>query len=210
MRLASCSIPDLRTHCLYRELRASNRGFDVACARLYARRLQRDVLMVNRGGGDGIQPLAGHWWTWFEQPLHFGLVDDYFHHGDHPARKRGNGLCAALLNGQRKGPVQRLHLHRSSPSRHARDHDLSNGGQHAWNFQREVHVDSGHGGDPVQPLAGPRRAGFEQPRHFGLVDNYFHHGDEPRSAKGATVYARLYSMVSGKVEYNDYTYTEAA
>ena len=29
-------------------------------------------------------------------------------------------------------------------------------------------------------------------------------------AKGATVYARLYSMVNGKVEYNDYTYTEAA
>jgi hypothetical protein len=29
-------------------------------------------------------------------------------------------------------------------------------------------------------------------------------------AKGATVYARLYSMVDGKVEYNDYTYTEAA
>jgi hypothetical protein len=29
-------------------------------------------------------------------------------------------------------------------------------------------------------------------------------------AKGATVYARLYSMVSGKVEFNDYTYTEAA
>jgi len=28
-------------------------------------------------------------------------------------------------------------------------------------------------------------------------------------AKGATVYARLYSMVNGKVEYNDYTYTEA-
>ena len=28
--------------------------------------------------------------------------------------------------------------------------------------------------------------------------------------KGATVYARLYSMVNGKVEYNDYTYTEAA
>jgi hypothetical protein len=28
-------------------------------------------------------------------------------------------------------------------------------------------------------------------------------------AKGATVYARLYSMVDGKVEYNDYTYTEA-
>ena len=27
-------------------------------------------------------------------------------------------------------------------------------------------------------------------------------------AKGATVYARLYSMVGGKVEYNDYTYTE--
>jgi streptogramin lyase len=29
-------------------------------------------------------------------------------------------------------------------------------------------------------------------------------------AKGATVYARLYSDVGGKVEYNDYTYTEAA
>jgi hypothetical protein len=29
-------------------------------------------------------------------------------------------------------------------------------------------------------------------------------------AKGATVYARLYSDVDGKVEYNDYTYTEAA
>ena len=29
-------------------------------------------------------------------------------------------------------------------------------------------------------------------------------------AKGATVYARLYSMVNGKVEYNDYTYTESA
>jgi hypothetical protein len=29
-------------------------------------------------------------------------------------------------------------------------------------------------------------------------------------AKGATVYARLYSEVDGKVEYNDYTYTEAA
>jgi hypothetical protein len=28
-------------------------------------------------------------------------------------------------------------------------------------------------------------------------------------AKGATVYARLYSLVNGKVEYNDYTYTEA-
>jgi hypothetical protein len=27
-------------------------------------------------------------------------------------------------------------------------------------------------------------------------------------AKGATVYARLYSEVSGKVEYNDYTYIE--
>ena len=27
-------------------------------------------------------------------------------------------------------------------------------------------------------------------------------------AKGATVYARLYSMVNGKTEYNDYTYTE--
>jgi hypothetical protein len=27
--------------------------------------------------------------------------------------------------------------------------------------------------------------------------------------KGATVYARLYSMVEGKVQYNDYTYTEA-
>jgi hypothetical protein len=27
-------------------------------------------------------------------------------------------------------------------------------------------------------------------------------------ARGATVYARLYSMVSGKVEHNDYTYTE--
>jgi hypothetical protein len=26
--------------------------------------------------------------------------------------------------------------------------------------------------------------------------------------KGATVYARLYSMVDGKVQYNDYTYTE--
>jgi len=29
-------------------------------------------------------------------------------------------------------------------------------------------------------------------------------------AKGATVYARLYSLVNGAVEYNDYTYTEAA
>jgi probable HAF family extracellular repeat protein len=29
-------------------------------------------------------------------------------------------------------------------------------------------------------------------------------------AKGATVYARLYSFVNGAVEYNDYTYTEAA
>jgi hypothetical protein len=28
-------------------------------------------------------------------------------------------------------------------------------------------------------------------------------------AKGATVYARLYSMVNGAVQYNDYTYTEA-
>jgi hypothetical protein len=28
-------------------------------------------------------------------------------------------------------------------------------------------------------------------------------------AKGATVYARLYSMVNGAVEYNDYTYTES-
>jgi hypothetical protein len=28
-------------------------------------------------------------------------------------------------------------------------------------------------------------------------------------AKAATVYARLYSLVNGKVEYNDYTYTEA-
>jgi hypothetical protein len=28
-------------------------------------------------------------------------------------------------------------------------------------------------------------------------------------AKGATVYARLYSMVNGVIEYNDYTYTEA-
>jgi List-Bact-rpt repeat protein/fibronectin type III domain protein/NHL repeat-containing protein/galactose oxidase-like protein len=27
-------------------------------------------------------------------------------------------------------------------------------------------------------------------------------------AKGATVYARLYSMIGGKVQYNDYTYTE--
>jgi subtilase family serine protease len=27
-------------------------------------------------------------------------------------------------------------------------------------------------------------------------------------AKGATVYARLYSMVEGKIQYNDYTYTE--
>jgi hypothetical protein len=27
-------------------------------------------------------------------------------------------------------------------------------------------------------------------------------------AKGATVYARLYSLVNGAVEYNDYTYTE--
>jgi hypothetical protein len=29
-------------------------------------------------------------------------------------------------------------------------------------------------------------------------------------AKGATIYARLYSLVNGKMEYNDYTYTEAA
>ncbi|HUD15420.1 MAG TPA: hypothetical protein VMQ56_17335, partial [Terracidiphilus sp.] len=28
-------------------------------------------------------------------------------------------------------------------------------------------------------------------------------------AKAAKVYARLYSLVNGKVEYNDYTYTEA-
>jgi hypothetical protein len=27
-------------------------------------------------------------------------------------------------------------------------------------------------------------------------------------AKGATVYARLYSLVNGVVEHNDYTYTE--
>jgi hypothetical protein len=27
-------------------------------------------------------------------------------------------------------------------------------------------------------------------------------------AKGATVYARLYSMVNGAVQYNDYTYAE--
>jgi|HubBroStandDraft_1064217.scaffolds.fasta_scaffold665507_2 hypothetical protein len=28
-------------------------------------------------------------------------------------------------------------------------------------------------------------------------------------SKGATVYARLYSMISGVMQHNDYTYTEA-
>ena len=40
-------------------------------------------------------------------------------------------------------------------------------------------LDSGHGSHEVPALAEPQRSGIEQSLHLGLIDDYFHHGDQP-------------------------------
>jgi len=140
--------------------------------------IQREVHLDGGHGGDTIPALARHQRAGLERPLHLGLVDNYFHHGDQPAGQRGYGLCPSVLDDRRKESVQRLHLHRS---RRARDDEHPCAGQHAWYFQRKVHMDCGLRGDTIQSLAGPQRAGLKQPLHLGLVgsSDYFHYRDQP-------------------------------
>ncbi len=89
---------------------------------------------------------------------------------------------------------------------HAR---LSGARQRASRPQRNIHLGCRERNHRVQPLDWRWRAGLEQPLHLGLPLTTTTSTTVPSlPARGATVYARLYSKVNGEVQYNDYTFTE--
>ena len=142
--------------------------------------------MDNRYGGDRIQLSGWPQRARFKQPLHFGVVDDYFHHGDEPAGRKGRrSMPGSIRWSAEKVEYNDYTYTEAAPAAMPATMISPIQGKHAWYFQRDVLMDNRHGGDRnKQLLAGPGGAGFEQPLHLRLVDDYLDHADQPAGKRG--------------------------